>query len=161
MTGALASGSAAPAPQRTRRRAALTAAGALAVAAALGGVWLWRQRAPVEVRLASAVVGLNLAVSPEPARLSAVPGKMQRVVFQVHNPGPAAQAVTGSIAITPTSAEAQVTVFAMQCGEWTTIAPGARDTFAVVFSVAPAGLRGTRSLTLEHRFVPAEGGGGR
>jgi len=136
-------------------------AGALAAAALLGGLGLWRLRAPVEVRLASAVVGLDLEVSPEPARLSAVPGKMQRVVFEVHNPGPAAQAVTGSIAIAPASAERQVTVFAMQCGDWTTIAPGARDTFAVVFSVAPAGLRGRRALTLEHRFEPAAIEGGR
>jgi len=138
---------------------ASVAMAALAVGAALGAAWLWRQRAPVEVRLASEVVGLALAVAPEPARLDAVPGKMQRVVFRVRNPGAAAQQVTGSIAVTPPSAEDQVTIFAMQCGDWTTIAPGADDSFAVVFSVAPAGLTGVRSLTLSHRFEPAGDGG--
>lgn len=142
-------------PSRGLRPPRAAAAAALAVVATLGAAWLWRQRAPVEVRLASEVVGLTLDVAPEPARLDAVPGKMQRVVFRVRNPGPAAQQVTGSIAIVPAAAEDQVTVFAMQCGDWTTIQPGADDSFAVVFAVAPAGLTGVRSLTLSHRFVPA------
>ena len=111
-----------------------------------------------EVRLASEVIGAPLDVRPEPAVVSAKPNRMQRVVFRVHNPSQEVRRLSGRVELAPSAAEAQVSIFAMQCGEYTEVEPGASDTFAVVFSVKAAGLSGVRTITLRHVFAPATEG---
>ncbi|MCC7020236.1 MAG: hypothetical protein IT332_10800 [Ardenticatenales bacterium] len=145
----------------SRRRLGRAGTAALSITftvAALASWTYWRYTAPVEVRLLSEVVGVPLDVRPEPAVISAEPNRMQRVVFHVHNPGPDVRRLSGRIELAPADAETQVSIFAMQCGDYTEIEPGATDTFAVVFNVKAAGLTGTRAITLRHVFAPATAG---
>ena len=138
---------------------ASTAALCIAITVAALAGWTYRRyTAPVEVRLASEVIGAPLEVRPEPAVVSAEPNRMQRVVFHVHNPSRDVRRLSGSVALAPAAAEAQVSIFAMQCGKYTEVEPGASDTFAVVFSVKAAGITGVRTITLRHVFAPATEG---
>lgn len=143
-------------PPRGRGR---TGFAALVIALTVLAGWAyWRFTAPIEVRLTSEVIGAPLDVEPVPAVLWAKPHKMQRVVFRVHNPGRTTRRLSGRVDLAPAAAEAQVKIFAMQCGDYTEVEPGAGDEFAVVFNVKAAGLTGVRHITLQHVFAPATEG---
>lgn len=144
--------------RRPLERAGTAALVCTVALAALAGWTYWRYTAPVEIRLASEVIGAPLDIRPEPAVVSAEPNRMQRVVFHVHNPSQDVRRLSGRVELAPSAAEAQVSIFAMQCGEYTEVEPGASDTFAVVFSVKAAGLSGVRTITLRHVFAPATEG---
>lgn len=116
---------------------------------------LWRYSAPVHVTFDSQVTGADLEVEPLPDQLDTLPGQMQRVVFRVRNPGSEVQRLKGTVTLVPTTASGQVDIFAIECGEYSTVEPGETREFAVVFRVDAAGLRGSRQIAMQHLFEPA------
>lgn len=124
-------------------------------ATAMGDL-LWRYRAPVHVTFDSQVTAADIEVEPLPEQMDAAPGRMQRVVFRVHNPGSELQRLKGSVTLVPATASEQVDIFDFECGDNSTVDPGETRDFAVVFRVDAAGMRGSDQIALRHHFEPAE-----
>lgn len=128
---------------------------AVVVGAVLG--WrAWREPAPVKVTFNSVVQGPPVDVEPVPAEIDARPGKMQRVVFRVHNSSSETRRLKGSVALKPPSAANQVKIFAMDCGEYAVVEPGETEEFAVVFRVDAPGEDGAKEIAMRHIFEPVE-----
>jgi hypothetical protein len=130
------------------------AAGLLVVLGA--GAWLaWRFAAPVTVTLAGEAPGLPLAIEIVPSTVSARAGEVISVTYRIHNTGLLPVAAFGRLRFDPPQAEDQVQVFLTECGGLNTYQNGQATELAVVFRVAPAGLRGASALTLRHTFDAA------
>jgi cytochrome c oxidase assembly protein Cox11 len=143
-------------PSRRLRWVLGIGAGALLAGALVVGWWMARSPAPVRVTFNSQVIGPPVDVEPVPAELSARPGKMQRVVFRVHNSSSEVRRLKGSVALKPPAAVNQVKIFAMQCGDYALVQPGETREFAVVFRVDAPGQDGLREIAMRHIFQPAE-----
>jgi cytochrome c oxidase assembly protein Cox11 len=125
-------------------------------------VWLfWRFTGPVTVEVVGEIRDLPFTVEVYPSVVQARPGEMVKVIYRIHNTGIQPLEAFGEILIEPGSAEDQIELFLSQCGGYNTFQNNAPAEYEVIFRAEPAGLFGSRHLTLIHRFTPVIPGNSR
>jgi cytochrome c oxidase assembly protein Cox11 len=141
-------------PVKRKGRLLIIAMGIVFLAA--NAWWLWRQVAPIEVRLVSEVNALPFEVTAIPAVVYARPGEMVNVTYRIHNKDQQPIVALGKIELEPEVANTQVKIFMTQCGGVNTFQNEQPRDYYVTFRVQAAGLTGASQITLRHRFMPAD-----
>lgn len=121
----------------------------------LGGWLVWRFTSPVQVDIASTVVGLPFDIETVPATVSAKPGEMVRVLYRVRNNSLTGLEAYATITIEPEGSTDQLEVFLSQCTGLNTFQNSYIEEYEVMFRVEPAGLLGSQHLVLRHTFESA------
>lgn len=118
--------------------------------------WLiWRFTSPVQVDIASTIIGLPFDIETVPATVSAQPGEMVRVLYRVRNNSLTGLEAYATITIEPDGATDQLEVFVSQCTGLNTFQNSYIEEYEVMFRVEPAGLFGNQHLVLRHTFESA------
>jgi len=118
--------------------------------------WLiWRFTSPVQVDIASTIIGLPFDIETVPATVSAKPGEMVRVLYRVRNNSLTGLEAYATITVEPEGSTDQLEVFVSQCTGLNTFQNSYIEEYEVMFRVEPAGLFGSQHLVLRHTFESA------